>query len=247
MSKQQSKKNQSATRAEKSIFSRARDQIIAGARSRYTGKNAMKNVANDISMLKAVLNTENKRLDTLSTPITLGVSGSVSYIASPIEGIDNNQRIGRSIKVDRLDMILYATYGNGTLGFNQDQQFRWFVVQWLKTPATAGSTPFPLSTFLNADVNGNATVLSLPNTDLAEDFRIIDQGMFSLVCNYTNTVADCIVESSMSMSMHQTFNGPATTNIADNALFFVCVCLNAFAAGGQCNVLPQFRLWYVDN
>jgi hypothetical protein len=232
---------------ERTIFAKVRDQVLTSARERYGGKSGLKNVAKDVAMLKSLLNTENKRLDTLSTAISLTVSGSVSWIASPSQGDDNNARNGRSIKIDRIDMVLLTTWNSGTTSLNDDQWVRWFVVVYLKTPSTSGSTPFSLAEFLNADPNANRTVLSLPNTDTAENFRILDQGLFKVPQNFNNTISSSITESSMSVSVHQTFSGTAGTNIADNSLFFVAVPLNAFGTGGQCNILPQFRVWYVDN
>lgn len=242
---------QTKKRAERSIFGRARDQLVAAARNRYTGKSAVKNIASDVAMLKTILNTENKHIDTLSTPITLGVGGSVSWVASPAEGDDSNNRNGRSIKVDRIDLVLYATWNPGTAPSLDDQWIRWFVVRYLKTPSTAGSTPFSLAEFLQADPNGNRTVFALSNTDTAENFQIMDQGLFKIPVYYatsaTGQTSSQIIESSIPCSFHQTFNGTAATNVCDNSVFFVAVCLNSFATGGQCNILPQFRLWYVDN
>lgn len=231
---------------ERSIFARARDQVITAARRRYGGKSGVKNIATDVMMLKNMLNTENKHVDTLSTPITLTVSGSVSWIAGPGLGNDNTNRNGRSIKLDKIDMICYTTWNAGA-ATNDDQYVRWFVVRYLKTASTAGSTPFSLSDFLNADPNSNHTVLSLPNTDLSEDFAILDQGLFKIPVYVSGATSSSIVESSIPCSFHQTFDGTTNTSVCDNALFFVAVPLNTFGAGGQCNIQPQFRIWYVDN
>ncbi len=251
MPKSLSKQPSRNKKADSSIFGRARDQIVSAARRRYTGPKAIGNIARDVQMLKSILNTENKHVDTLSTPISISTAGSVSWIASPAEGDDSNNRNGRSIKIDRIDLFLYTTWNPGTASLNDDQWMRWFVVRYLKTPSSAGSTPFSLNDFLNADPNTNRTVLSLPNTDTAENFQILDQGLYKVPVYYataaTGQTSSAIIETSIPCNFHQTFNGTAATTVCDNSLFFVCVCLNSFSTGGQCNALPQFRVWYVDN
>jgi len=230
------------------IFSRARDQIVTATRQRYTGPSGLANIARDMNRLRAVLNTENKHLDSLfGTQGATPAAPVIVNVTSPAEGDDSNQRQGRSIKIDRIDMLLQLQYGAGSAGVFQDQTFRWFLVIWKKTPATGGSTPFPISNFLNQDVNANYSPLSFPNTDLAENFTILAQGEERLTLSYLSTASTRIVDVSVPVSIHQTFAGSTAASVCDNAIFFVGTLLQVSAVGGQNTFTPQIRMWYVDN
>jgi len=243
---------QKGQKAATTIYSRAKDQLISAARSRYGGKSAISNIMKDISMLKAVLNTENKHVDTLFDLSTNNTLPVITFLGSIAQGTTNNTRIGDSVKLDRIDTNITFTYQLGTPATSATmcQIYRWFIVKYLKTPSSGGSSAFAIGDFLNNDVNGQVTPLSLPNTDLSEDFHIIDSGLVELVLPYLGTVNSIIsktISMSENVSFHQTFNGSAGSNIVDNALFLVVVSQNGNNAGASANVYVGNRIWYVDN
>lgn len=231
------------------IFSRARDQVVTATKKRYGGKSGVSNIVKDINMLKSLLNTENKHIDGISSLTTVSnTTPLVRWIQSPAEGNDNTNRDGRSIKIDRIDAILQFTYGPGSSSaISSSQVFRWFLLRQLNTPSSGGSSTFALADFLNIDSNSQYTPMSLPNSDTSEDFHILDQGLVTLDATISNDYTIRVVNVSVLESFHQTFNGTASTNIAENSLFFVCVASTANGAAGASGVTSSFRIWYIDN
>lgn len=245
-----SKQSKQGKNADASIFKRASDQFIAAGKARYFGRSRMANlanVANDVRLLKSMVNTENKRVDSLFTVQTCTAAAPlVLAIAPPAQGADSNQRNGRSVKLDRLDVICQFTWNGGT-GASvtvYTQNFRWFVVKYLPTTS---ATPFAINDFLNTDANTQTSYMSLRNNDLDSDFRILDQGTVAVQQYATNSQSTEYRDVSLPLSFHQTFNSTTSASIQDGMIFFVCVAAVTSGVGGASAIIPQFRLWYIDN
>jgi hypothetical protein len=201
-----------------------------------------------------LLNVENKHIDTQVAASGNAVnsgSSSIIYIAPPGEGSDNNQRTGRSIKVDRIDYTFIFRYSAGSSStLLQSQTFRWFIVKYLKTPSSSGTSSFGISDFLVTDPNSQYTPLSLPNTDTAENFEILDSGIICLdLQGYTAnaTAVERVLSGTVNCGFHQTFNNTTYSSVVDNALFVVMVALQGANTGGVSQVGYTMRMWYIDN
>ena len=118
--------------------------------------------------------------------------------------------------------------------------------QYLKTPATSGTSAFSISEFLNVDPNAQYTSISFPNTDTNQNFRILDQGIVHLDGSpIVGGKSVKIVTDTVNCSFHQTYSGAASTTITSNMIFFVCVVDSVQTTDSF--VIPSFRCWYVDN
>jgi len=143
-------------------------------------------------------------------------------------------------------------YNTGTPATSayQNQIFNWYIIRYLKTPSSNGTTPPSLADFLNIDANSNVSPLSLRNNDLLEDFDVLAQGEVNLrLTNFTTVLSGetAVVNLEIPKSFHQTFNGTAAANIADNCCFIACVAINPSSSGGASQLLYSIRQWYIDN
>lgn len=231
----------------KTIFAKAKDQVVRAARKRYTDKKGNINVANiakDIASVARMVNTENKHIDVNAVAQTVNLSTSLVYgIGTVAQGAANNQRTGNSIKIDRIDLIL--RFSDSAVAPTTDINYRWFCVRYLKTPASSGTVAFGISEFLNADAGGNYSAISFPNTDTNENFSVLAQGRVLLPCvTIANGVGGRVVDVSVPCGFHQDYNGSANSTITDNMVFLVFV---ADATTTSSTVQIQSRMWYIDN
>jgi hypothetical protein len=210
-------------------------------------------MAGDVSLLMGVINTEDKHVDILSSNTTCSPATTViQTLGTMAQGTTNVTRVGNSVLINRIDLQLSFFYSSGAAATatNQNQMFRWFLVRWLKTPSSSGTVAFSISDFLNIDNNGNYSVLSYPNTDLSEDFLIMETGLVELTLPSSTTVSSYvtkIVTVSHNCHFHQTYTGANNTTLVDNAYHFVCVALNSANTGGNSSVSCQSRSWFIDN
>ncbi len=234
---------------------RTGDNLLQSGRrflsNRYMGPNAASNIARDLSLLKAVVNTEEKQIFTLATAQNVLSSSSLVYgIGTVAQGSASNQRSGDSIKITRIDLILGFAYGSGTATTEFSQTFNWYLIRYKKTPSSSGTTAFGIAEFLNADGNGNYTPLSFPNPDTNENFQLMGCGTVDIQLPTTtsaNGIIRKIVPFSHTCNFHQEYSGSANTTITDNMCFVVLTAINAGNTGGTSTVTVQSAMWYVDN
>jgi len=253
-------KNRSKTRQGSSAISQmvrvgtniAKDVGVA-VKKRYTGNKAVANIAKDLSMLKMLVNAEDKQIYTLATNQTVVQGTALVYgIGTVAQGNASNQRSGDSIRVNRIDLNLGFVYNSGTPATTAalDQTFNWYLVRYLKTPSSSGTTAFSIAEFLNQDANGNYTPLSFPNPDTAENFQLMANGQVHITLPAATTAISTvhkIVEISHPCSFHQEYNGSANSTITDNMCFLVFTAYNPINAGGASVVQVQSAMWYIDN
>lgn len=251
MAKKNQKRAKTGSNALTQIISRSADQAIGFAKTRYTGKAAASNIAKDLNMLRSILNVERKEVPTSQTTLSVNnTTSQVVWIGSPGQGTSGSQRDGDSIKINRIDMNLLFFWGTGTTNTIDNQIFNYSLIKYKKTPSSGGSTPFSIGDFLNVDQDGAYTPMSLPNTDLAENFQILHTGSVSCAPSYataTNNVVYQIVTLSVDVSFHQTFTGSAASTLVDNAVFVVLTGLQPTNTGGTSGCKFMARMWYVDN
>jgi hypothetical protein len=235
------------------VFKHTRDQITTAVANRYSGPKSIGNIARDVTRLMSIINTEEKHIDLLPAATTVSLSSPiVVFVGGVAQGNTGTTRNGDSIKVNRIDLSLSFVFSTGTTASStiSNQQYRWWLVRWLKTPSTSGSSPFSLSDFLNVDANSYFSPLSFPNTDLNEDFQILDSGDVSLTLPIigasSSTVQRTILHSKM-CGFHQTYNGSLASNIVDNSVFFVCVASSGVNTGGSSTVTIGNRSLFIDN
>ena len=201
-------------------------------------------MARDITALSRMMNTENKHHDTIAAPQTVNNTTSLVYgIGTLTQGITNTERIGDSVKFDRIDLSLrFFQYSTTT---PVDSNYRYFVIRYLKTPATSGTTAFAISEFLNIDSAGDYSSMSLPDTDTNENFQILSQGDVHITgCPSTYGYATDLVSLSIPVNFHQYYSGAANTTITDNMCFVVLVSDSSPTVS---QVSISARMWYVDN
>lgn len=227
--------------------------VGVAVKKRYTGKGAVKNIAADLSMLKMLVNAEDKQIYTLATNQNVVQGTSLVYgIGTVAQGNASNQRSGDSIRINRIDLNMVFSWNSGTPATTAalDQTFNWYLVRYLKTPSASGTTAFSIAEFLNADANGNFTPLSFPNPDTSENFQLMANGQVHLLLPAATTAISTVhkvVEVSHQCSFHQEYSGSANTTITDNMCFLVFTAYNPINSGGASVVAVQAAMWYIDN
>jgi hypothetical protein len=255
---QQQKRNPSVTgnTALSRITKFAHDQVVRGAvavRNRYTGPNGVNQMARDLSLLKMVVNTEAKQIYTTAAAIqNVNSTTSLVYgIGTMAQGTSGSTRVGDSIKIVRIDLNVGFYYSSGTACINNNQVFNWYLVRYLKTPSTSGTSAFAIADFLNNDGNSQITPLSFPNSDLNEDFMVMGSGQVELqLPNWvaaTDSTSQRVINFSHECSFHQTYSGSANTTITDNMCFVVVTAARPINTGGSSGVAIQSCMWYLDN
>lgn len=246
-----SRKTQKGSNALTKMVRDSTDQVVGFAKTRYSGKQGVMNIARDINSLRKLLNVEKKQVDSFITATSVVQTSSlISHITGPAQGTSGSQRDGDSIKVVRIDAIMQFGYGSGTTNGTCAQIFNYYLVRWEKTPSTNGATPFGIADFLTVDGQGQYTPLSLPNNDLAEDFTVLVSGTVLVEPSFASAVNNIgyrVVPLSHECAFHQTFTGAAATTIVDKSLFWVFTAAQAANTGGSSVVQVSTRLWYVDN
>lgn len=200
----------------------------------------------------SIINTEDKQADANYTAQTVTApSPLIQALPVPAQGTSGSQRIGDSILINKIDMDLTFSYsGTAATATNADQTFRYWLVRYLKTPATSGTSNFNLSEFLNVDASSQYTTASLMNTDTNENFQVMLCGDVQL---RLPTLASAQISVSKTIPIrhschfHQIFNGSTSGNITDNMCFLVVVAMNPANTGGSSTVINTTRMWYVDN
>jgi hypothetical protein len=228
----------------------SKDQAIERIGRRYSGPNSMSKISSDIKILKSLINTEEKHIDTSVSAFTVTQTAPVvQAITSTAQGSGNMQRTGNSQKINRIDLSMSFLFDSGTVATSarQNQIFSWFLVRYLKTVTAAA---FAATDFLQNDVNGNVTPLSMANTDLNEDFQVMASGTVNVDLHEATTAISNVirmVQVSHPCSFHQTFTGSAASTIVDNNVFVVLTAINPINGGGLSQASVFARMFYIDN
>ncbi len=237
------------------MVTQAANSVVAAGKKRYFSKNTKQNVtniANDVMMLKRLLNTEMKHVETRSSNNVSSGTPFVDPLGSPAEGTDSTNREGRSIKIQRIDFTLQCLFVTGTVATTakQAQRFKWYLVRNNDTPSTSGASAFAIGDFLDLDVAGNHSALSLRDPDTFKDFTVLDCGILDLQAMYQATANQTVygyVEASVNCNFHQSFNGTTAASIVENNICLVVTVANANDAGGNSSYNWNARLWFTDN
>lgn len=253
MPSKNSKKVTKGSNALSKIISYSKDQVRGAVQRRYIKSGGLNQVKDDLRMLRRMLNTEAKHVDTITTITNVVATASVvQAVGTMAEGLDSNQRTGRSIKINRIDATFAFQYSTGTPATTslQNQIFNWYFIKYNKTPSSSGATAFNISELLLVDPSGNYTPLSLPNPDTNENFSILASGEVNVVLHEATTVQSTavqLVNLTIDKAFHQTFNSTTAASITDNMCFIVYTGLQGLNTGGVSNVASSIRMWYVDN
>jgi hypothetical protein len=229
------------------------DQVVKAVKSRYTGKGAGMNIATDMKALMSLMNTEEKHIDTIQTAVSVVNSGSqIIGLGTMAQGTTSSTRTGDSIKVIRIDLLMAFTFSSGTTATSTvgQQTFNWYLVRYLKTPSTSGTSSFGIAEFLNQDPGNTYTPLSLTNTDTNQNFQLMGSGQVNIQLQAipaTTFQVTKVVELSHPCSFHQDYSGASASTITNNMVFLVVTALNASNTGGTSTVQFSERMMYVDN
>jgi len=221
-------------------------------KNRYTGPRGINNMAKDLSLLKMIVNTEDKHADQQLSDTVTQTSSLVLPMPAVSQGTTSVTRIGDSIKVVRFDGILEFVYSSGTTTSNMTQVFNWYLVRYKKTPSSSGYSAFNIAEFLDTDINSDFTPLSLPNSDTNENFQVMCNGSTNITLP-VNTIAGTdltdrrVVNFSHECNFHQEYNTSSYTGVCDNMCFLVVTALNPINTGGSSTCASSIRVWFVDN
>lgn len=229
------------------------NNVYGAVQKRYTGSQGMNNIARDLSMLKMLVNTEEKQVYTLEngSSATNANTSRVYGIGTMAQGTSSSTRVGDSVKITRIDLNLLFGYGSGTTTTSSSQTFNWYLIRYLKTPSTSGTTAFGIAEFLNTDGSGNFTPLSFPNPDTCDNFQLMANGQCVLDLPVQTLASSTTMYHTQTVShvcnFHQEYSGSAATTITQNMVFVVITALNGANAGGASTTSIQSVMWYLDN
>jgi len=233
------------------IGSNLANVAVGGVKQRYGGRNGMSNLARDVGMLKMLVISEEKQIFTLATAQTVTSSSSLVYgIGTMAQGSASNQRVGDSVKISRIDLNMNFAYSTGTSTVANTQIWNWYLVRYLKTAATSGTTAPNISEFLNQDGNSLYSPISFPNPDTIENFQLMANGQVEVDLPNIATTASTsykVVNISHPCNFHQEYNGSANTTITDNMCFVIVTALNGANTAGTSAVTISSAMFYIDN
>jgi hypothetical protein len=234
-----------------SMARNARDQALGAVQRRYTGKRGLSALSRDVGLLMSVVNTEDKAIDGFFSATVTQTASWVVNITPPAQGLTSSTRIGNSLKVNKLDVIWELSFG-GALATeaHQNQTFNVYIVRWLKTPSTAGTTPFNIADFMDVDTAGRYTPLGLADKDTMENFDVLYAAQHDIVMTLATTAVSTmrrVVKCEIPVDFHQTFNDTTAASIVDNSLFIVAVAAQPVNTGGASGVAATVRVWFIDN
>jgi len=234
------------------IIKFSKDQAVERIGRRYSGPNSLSKISSDIKALKALINTEEKHIDTSMTATTVNLSvPAVVAVTATAQGSNNSQRTGNSIKINRIDVLFQYNFSSGTVATTaaQNQIFNWYLIRYLKTPSS-GAANFAITDFLQNDPNGNTSPISPMNTDLQEDFQVMAFGQVHLDLHFNTTAITTVskvVELSHNCSFHQTYTSTTAASLVDNSVHLVFSAMSGGNGGGVSQVAFFARMFYVDN
>lgn len=228
------------------------ERIGVAVKNRYFGRNGINHMAKDLSLLKMIVNTEDKHADQAVSSSVTATTPVVLALPALVQGITDNTRIGDSVKIVRFDGNLLFQFSTGTTTSNSSQIFNWYLVRYKKTPSSSGYSSFNISEFLDLDINSDYTPLSLPNSDTNENFQIMMSGTQRVVLPIVtvagaNVIEQIKVDFCHECNFHQEYNTSAYTGVCDNMCFLVLTAVVAANTGGNSLVVSNVRMWYVDN
>jgi len=250
----QTSSSSGVTKADKSIFVRAKDYVIDAGRRRYGGKDAVKNIIHDVGLIKTMLNTELKHVRNLQGATTCNTTTSVvggnNSILPIAAGTDNNQRTGRSVKLHHMDVLFRFDWYGGSTGLVGTQVFRWFVV--LCKDLNSSNTSSAIGNFLDVDPNSNYTPQSMRNIDLHDQFRVLAEGqveldMYASFTSGVNGQLSRIVPLTLPLGIHQNFSNTTSASCETNYLQIFVVALNTGGTGTVSTVSWVSQTYFVDN
>jgi len=227
------------------------------AKKRYVkkGQPNIKNIYNDVKLLKHLVNIEKKRFDVTQTQFqgvaqfnTAGNTGQFAAVVTPfpVEGIAQGTRIGLSLKI--VSCCFDIQFIQGLSAIN-DLKVKWYLV--CRADNQANTTALnSINAFFEPNPFTNVNdFYSSRDPEYFTAFKVIKNGTINLKQDQL-TGGSSIVQKKypMKLNHHLKFNTDATTVTTKNQFY-----LFAVASGGDtslatgCNILYNFRWYYTDN
>lgn len=230
---------------------------VALAKKRYVkrGQPNMKNIMNDVKMLKHLVNVEKKRKDftqITALPVAalngVGVSGAQCFNISPAiaQGITQGTRNGNSIKLTSACFDIQFAQQTSTVN---DLKVKWHIIcrpdnGASYSPATVQDTFYEPNPF-----SGVIDFYSSRDPEYFNAFRVIKSGVIDLKQDQV-TSGQSIIQKKIPLKLnhHQKYNTDASTSTVKNAFFLLIT-----ASGGDMALSTgasfgyNVRWYYTDN
>jgi len=225
------------------------------AKKRYGGAGGRSKLVKDVAMLKHLVNVEKKRFDvTLSNTVGVaqfnvsGTSGQYATVITPfpLEGVQQNQRIGNSLKIVSACIDLQFTQQASTVN---RIKARWYIVcrpdngfnYTASTSIAQFLEPNPFST-----VND---YFSSRDPEYFTSMRVIKSGVVSLHSDsVTSARSNAQVKIPLKLNHHLKFNTDATNITTKNQFYLFVTCSDGdVATNTGVALLYNCRWYYTDN
>ena len=189
-------------------------------------------LSKDVRLLKSILNSEKKYHD---RQLSLNISTTPNIVGCTeiAEGTDNNDRVGRSIKVKSVHLKGFVRFTDDTLA---QQIIRCAVVQ---DTENNGSLP------VQSDIFQNTGVMSFRNMSNSNRFRFLYDKMFYFTKNDgLGDIHHCALNAKK--DFHINWSGSAGTDYDKNNLFLI-IWASANTTTTQTDMQAYLRIRYYDN
>jgi len=228
------------------------------AKKRYMTKKGpnIKNIYNDVAMLKHLVNIEKKRFDfTLQNSVsfaqsnTVGVSGQYAISLSPntmSEGVAQGQRIGQSIKLVSGYLSMQIQQQVNTVN---DLKIKWYVVCRPDNSALSSNATSIAQFFEPNPFSGVNDYYSSRDPEYFGAFRIIRTGIVELKQDQI-TSGTSIVQKNipLKLDLHQKYNTDTVSPTVKNNVMLFLVCSGGdVALSSGATIVYNMRWYYTDN
>lgn len=228
------------------------------AKKRYTTKRGgpnVKNIYNDVMMLKHLVNVEKKRFDVTlntSTPVaqvsTAGVSGQYSAIITPypLEGVTGSTRIGNSFKI--VSACVDIQFAQQSACINK-MRLRWYIVCRPDNGTNYTASTSIAQFFEPNPFSGVNDYFSSRDPEHFTSMQVIKQGMVTIQPDtVTNARSNHQVKIPLKLNHHVKFNTD-TSNVTTKNQFYLFITASDgdTALNSGVAILYNVRWYYTDN
>jgi len=227
------------------------------AKKRYVKKGGpnIKNIYNDVMMLKHLVNVEKKRFDkTTVVPLTVaqlattGVSGQLATILSPnpAQGTSGATRVGNSIKVVSGCLDMKFSQQSGAIN---DMKLRWVIVCRPDNSANISAATAIAEFYEPNPFSGVSDYWSSRDPEYFNVFKVIKSGIIHLKQDQiTSGQSIQQIKVPLKFNHHLKYNTDGSTTTTKNQ-FYLFVTGSAGDIGALSGAFLEYnmRWYYTDN
>nr|UOF82787.1 capsid protein [Cressdnaviricota sp.] len=224
-------------------------------KKRYGRPGGRSKLAQDVAMLKAIVNVEKKRKDFTQVSVLpvgalngVGVSGAQCINISPLiaQGVTQGTRNGNSLKLTSACFDIQFAQQTSTVN---DLKVRWVIICRPDNGATYSASTVQDTFYEPNPFSSVVDYYSSRDPEYFTDFRVIKQGVVDLKQDQV-TSGQSIIQKKIPLRLnhHQKYNTDASTATVKNAFFLLVTCSGGdIALSTGVSFAYNVRWYYTDN